>query len=285
MRFFAACWAHVLCVTAGVEFRETHFLSAQLYRKSQSLQVQPVPPDALAAETVVSVRWADPKLRKMALDAAHLFNRYFNHQATPPRDVTVHAVPAFEGNASANKIGSVHQHATNETWIIQVKDNGPHSVFNTIVHEIAHVLVPTGARTYNAPARVIDESDHWLPYDPQEVFSPVISNDDPFLAAYTLVAILPTTLACEYDRPCADVSLQCVSSAQFTRVPRVCTAVSTVLPTEPVFVDEGRFSFVKHGVPIIAAAVGVVVPAAVQQYFADPQRKTLGRESFMLLQF
>ena len=115
--------------------------------QEQSLQTSPIPADELSAETVLSVRWADPSLLKMATDSVHLFNSYFpvapatsgNYLVAYPRTVVVHAVETFESNEL--KIGSVYQDASNGTWIVHIKTVGQHSVFNTLVHEMAHVLV------------------------------------------------------------------------------------------------------------------------------------------------
>ena len=101
-----------------------------------------------------------------------------------------------------------------------------HLAFDVFVHEIAHAVVPIDSSVVDASGavvRVIDNSRHWHPAEPSEIFGREISSS-PFAAAYTLrAADVNNSHVCGGGKVVVcDWNMSCQFPAGYRGVPALC---------------------------------------------------------------
>lgn len=209
----------------AVDFREDKFsLFAAVTSDVNSIKMETVPFSARSPENLLKIIWAEDSLKEDANDAVHLVNSYYNLPSvnfSPARKVVIYTVINFPNRNT--QIGSAQYFWYNQTWVLKIKRSGTHNIFNTVLHEVLHVVIDSNKVAYNDASRKIDSSNHWSPWEEREVFSPLISNNVPFLAPYTIEAASNAeSLMCNFDKPCANTDHVCGHNPYFRRVPSIC---------------------------------------------------------------
>jgi len=184
---------------------------------------------------VVRVVGSDARSHTPATEAAAFWNMYHPHTAFDAANVTCSIVQDWTHVPWAIE-GSVVGMARGETacnWDryfcgtveLEVLASHVHMAFDIFVHEIAHVVVPTGSVVAHAGVRrVIDASHHWNPHEEDEIFGPYVTLR-PIARPYTLQAAdVANSVACDAQLGGCGRNGTCVAPHGYRNVPGTCVA-------------------------------------------------------------